>query len=372
MARNGALFQWLTLPPVIAVVTAFVAGAMGSPVDAEPVDPSFWGMTCLLFIVLSALYGLFIVHGFGVGLLPLQLVAQGILLCPLALSRGARMFQWVGVIMAVCGAVALLNLCHYCRRRPGPAAAKGADEAEVRLPVPFVVTDAEGVVESVSSGMLEAAQLPLEAVKGQSVAVLLTPGDATATLGGRTWDVIQRPMEGDRYYFQLSERAAASAPEADVTALTDPVTGLQVFRYAMMRLDEELYRTRRYGHPLTVLLIRLVFSAAAERDPDSREAFVAYGTLVRKSLRTSDVAALSGDRELMLMLPECPAASSDAVVKKMLGLLGTLNQDHRSLSEVTALHVAASFESTDDVPNAKSLVDGLIASMAKKYTLNAQ
>ena len=56
----------------------------------------------------------------------------------------------------------------------------------------------------------------------------------------------------------------------------------------------------------------------------------------------------------------------------VLGLLGTLNPDHRSLSEVTALHVAASFESTDDVPNAKSLVDGLIASMAKKYTLNAQ
>ena len=74
----------------------------------------------------------------------------------------------------------------------------------------------------------------------------------------------------------------------------------------------------------------------------------------------------------MLMLPECPAASAEAVVKKMLGLLGTLNQDHRSLSEVTALHVAASFESTDDVPNARSLVDGLIASMARKYTLNAQ
>lgn len=372
MDRNGSLFQWLTLPPAVAVATVFVAGAMGSPLNAEPVDPSFWGMTGLLFVVLSVLYGLFIVHGFGVGLLPLQLVAQGILLCPLALSRGARMFQWVGVIMAVCGAVALVNLYHYRRRRPGPAAPKGTDETEVRLPVPFVVTDGEGVVESVSSGMLEAAQLPLEAVKGQSVAVLLTPGDATATLGGRTWDVVQRPMEDDRYYFQLNERVAAPAPEAGATALTDPVTGLQTFRYAMMRLDEELYRTRRYGHPLTVLLIRLVFSAAAERDPDSREAFVAYGALIRKSLRTSDVAAPSGDRELMLMLPECPAASAEAVVKKMLGLLGTLNQDHRSLSEVTALHVAASFESTDDVPNAKSLVDGLIASMAKKYTLNAQ
>lgn len=371
MARNG-FFQWLTLPPVVAVATAFVAGSMSSPLDVEPVNPSFWGMTCLLFIILSALYGLFIVHGFGVGLLPLQFVAQGLLLCPLALSQGARMFQWVGVIMAVCGAVVLVNLYHYRRRQPCPAAAKGVDEAEVRLPVPFIVTDAEGVVESVSSGMLEVAQLPLEAVKGQSVSVLLTPGNSTAMLGGRTWDVIQRPMKGDRYYFQLSERAAALISEAGATALTDPVTGLQAFRYAMMRLNEELYRTRRYGHPLTVLLIRLVFSAAAERDSDSREAFVAYCTLIRKSLRTSDVAALSGDRELMLMLPECPAASSDAVVKKMLGLLGTLTPDHRSLSEVTALHVAASFESTDDVPNAKSLMDGLIASMAKKYTLNAQ
>ena len=107
MGQNN-FFKWLAFPPVIAIPTIMLARAMGEGSVVGEVDLAVWGLVWLLFIIMSILYGLFIIHGFNVGLISLQALAQGVLLCPMAITYGARMFQWLGVIIAVCGAAALL------------------------------------------------------------------------------------------------------------------------------------------------------------------------------------------------------------------------------------------------------------------------
>ena len=108
MGQNNFL-KWITIPPVVAILTIMLARAMGVGSVVGEVDIAIWGLVWLLFIVMSILYGLFIIHGFNIGLISLQALAQGVLLCPMAITYGARMFQWLGVIIAVCGGAALLK-----------------------------------------------------------------------------------------------------------------------------------------------------------------------------------------------------------------------------------------------------------------------
>ena len=58
---NNNFFKWITIPPVIAIATIMLARAMGTGSVSGEVDIAVWGMVWLLFIVISVLYGLFIV-----------------------------------------------------------------------------------------------------------------------------------------------------------------------------------------------------------------------------------------------------------------------------------------------------------------------
>lgn len=370
MDSKGSLFKWLTLPPVVAILTILGANAVRSVTAAVPVDPSVWGMTGLLFIILSVIYGLFIMRDFNAGLLPLQVTAQGILLCPLSLSVGARMLQWLGVTMAVCGAVVLTVI--YNRQHPlSPLHEATVESEELKLPILFAVTDEAGTILSVSDAMLEAAGLSREEAEGQSITALLTPGDPTAQLGGRTWNVVQQPLDDGHYYFQLEEPqdSAPQAPAPASASFVDPETRLYTLSYAMTQLEEELYRTQRYNRPLTTILMRFAFPADAENDASVKDAFNIYCGLVSDKLRTSDTVALAGPHTILAVLPECPAGSAVAVVEKMLVLMSSVSEAYPAFKAVAQLHVTASFEGKDDLPDARGLLEQLNRAMDAKYTL---
>ena len=63
MERPVSLMKWLFLPPVVAIPTILIVRSLGSPAASGPVDASLWGLTGLLFVVLTALYALFILQG---------------------------------------------------------------------------------------------------------------------------------------------------------------------------------------------------------------------------------------------------------------------------------------------------------------------
>ena len=369
MERPVSLMKWLFLPPVVAIPTILIVRSLGSPAASGPVDASLWGLTGLLFVVLTALYALFILQGAKGGYIPVQLIAQGMLLCPLSVSFGARL-QWVGVTMAVCGAVVLTTLYYYHPYKAAPIEKPEEGVQDSDLPVPFAITDNTGNILTISDTLLELAGISREAALSLNIAMLLPPGAGTAMLGEKAWNVHQQPMKNSRICFRLEPRTLPdAAPQA--VSFVDPITGLHTRGYAMRRLEEELYRVRRYGRFLTSVLMRISFPPSSDSDPWVEDAFRAYCHAVHTSLRTSDIAFSTGPRDIFLILIDTDNDAAEVVIVKLETLMRTLCLSHPSLATAVILRVTDFVKGGPGIPNAEDLVKRVDENMRAKYTLGS-
>ena len=371
-----SILRWITLPPVVSIATISFVRFMSLSESGPSVHPAIWALVWMMFILLSILYGLFIHHHFEAGLTGVQFLAQGIILCPLALSYGATMFEWVGVIMAASGAIALMTTYHQGQMRYVHAAIRDREQAESSIPVPFLVTGDDGIIVNVSSMMLDLLGVKRDDLVGQNVGGFLAPGDHEVDIGEKTWLVDQKIIDGDKYYFQLSEKPVEVVHvETPITydesiTFTDPVTQLQTMPYAMSRLEEELYRTKRYGYPLTGALMRLMFPESAEADGSARNAFNAVCNAIRDNIRLSDFATNTNDYDILLIFPDCSKSTADTILIRLLGLVNSLRSAHAVLYDTTTLNVFLAFEHMDSVPTPTELIDQLKSAISSKYLLN--
>ena len=113
------------------------------------------------------------------------------------------------------------------------------------------------------------------------------------------------------------------ASEYHQMAMVDPLTGLYNRRFAEQRLIAEVDRSKRYGHPLTVLLIDLNdFKQINDRHGHLAGDMVLkeFGQRLRRSVRVSDVPVRMGGDEFMVVLPECPADQVPGLLIRLTGL----------------------------------------------------
>ena len=90
-------------------------------------------------------------------------------------------------------------------------------------------------------------------------------------------------------------------------ALVDPLTGLYNRRYLDESLQRELYRAKRYSHPITLIMLDLdyfknindLYGHAA-----GDEVLKHIGLLLQEHSRKSDIACRFGGEEFILILPE--------------------------------------------------------------------
>jgi len=105
-----------------------------------------------------------------------------------------------------------------------------------------------------------------------------------------------------------------------ISGLTDALTGLHNRRYLERRLDEEIARARRYGHPLSCLFIDAdhfkrvndLYGHAAG-DQALRE----ISLRVKECLRASDVATRFGGEEFALLLPQTGAREAFSLAERI-------------------------------------------------------
>ena len=103
-------------------------------------------------------------------------------------------------------------------------------------------------------------------------------------------------------------------------AVTDELSGLASRRYFESRLAEEWARGERYGTPLAVAIFDLdrfksvndTFGHAAGDRVLRR-----FGEIVRREIRTSDVACRYGGEEFAVLFAESTAASASAVAERI-------------------------------------------------------
>lgn len=106
---------------------------------------------------------------------------------------------------------------------------------------------------------------------------------------------------------------------------TDEVTDVFTRRYFLQKLNEEMTRSRRYQHCMTVIYFDIsnfheVNEAGGQAEGDHVLRQVA--TLVRDHLRNGDCIGRIGADEFAVLLPETDTEAGDYVISKLKQLLG--------------------------------------------------
>ena len=379
MGQNN-FAKWITIPPVVAILTVMLARAMGAGSIVGEVDLAIWGLVWLLFIVMSILYGLFIVHGFNVGLISLQALAQGVLLCPMSITYGARMFQWLGVIIAVCGGAALLVAYNQEENERNKVIPVEVENDVKRIPANFAITDDTGAILNLTEDMLDVLGIDRLSSVGKNISEWFSPVSTTAEINGKIWDIERKSIDdGKRFYFELrpkglpvSNNDNSNEPSAPVEFI-DPDTQLHTYRYGMARISDELYRAGRYNHPVSAFMIRIVFPQLLPDDNMDKyvSPFRAYCARVMKDTRQSDTVIQTGEFQIMAVLSECPYQMVENIIERLSSIVNALCPTFEEFLHVTVLNVYETFEGGTNLPTAQELVDKLTQQMTRKYSATA-
>ncbi|MNK54493.1 Phytochrome-like protein cph2 [compost metagenome] len=151
---------------------------------------------------------------------------------------------------------------------------------------------------------LEAADAPapfsLELLEtyALSMAQLLYEANARKVLK-KTRDAFEEKLDMALGLYDLYHAAVGEA-------MTDRLTGVGSRAYFDQRLSEQLDHARRYRHPLTLVLMDVDHFKAINDTyghPAGDQVLAGVGTLLRGSVRLSDVAARYGGEEFALILP---------------------------------------------------------------------
>ncbi len=151
-------------------------------------------------------------------------------------------------------------------------------------------------------------------------------------------------------------RAMASLTEAlqglREQAITDPLTGLYNRRFLQDYLPRELARARRRGAPVAMLMIdldqfKLVNDISGHAAGDLVLARI--GALLKRHIRTSDIACRYGGEEFVLVLPETPL---DTAQSKAEQIRASVECDRDVLLGVTASLGVALFPDHASDPDA--------------------
>ena len=376
--------KFITIPPVFAIATIMLARAMGSGQVVGEIDVAVWGLIWLLFIIISILYGMFIVNGFNVGLVPLQALAQGIILCPMAIVYGAKMFQWLGVIIAVCGAAALVVIYNQIEAEHNKVVVVESENDVKQLPLNFVITDDTGAILNLTEDMLKVFDLDRINTIGKNISDWFSPVSKTAEINEKIWDVKRKGFDnGKRFYFELNPKGLPTETEEQTPEegqagtmplqFIDPDTQLHNFRYGMMRISDELYRAGRYNHPVSAVMIRIVFPQLLPDDDMEKyvRPFRAYCARLMKDLRQSDTAIQTGEFQILVVLSECQYQMVENITERLTGIVNALCPTFEEFFHVTVLNVFECFDGGGNLPTANELVDNLTHSMTRKYSAQA-
>jgi diguanylate cyclase (GGDEF)-like protein len=101
----------------------------------------------------------------------------------------------------------------------------------------------------------------------------------------------------------------------EAETITDPLMEIYTRRFLERRLEEEFARARRYGFPLTVLLLDIDHFKKVNDDHGHQAGDLVLkgiGEILKKTVRNVDVPARYGGEEVTILLPHTP--DTEAVI----------------------------------------------------------
>jgi diguanylate cyclase (GGDEF)-like protein len=142
---------------------------------------------------------------------------------------------------------------------------------------------------------------------------------------GRQSEVQQRLLTGIADQTELAVENLRLVRERKALETRDALTGLYNFRHLREHAVLELARAARYGRHVTFVMIDLDdFGSLVEKG--GREAgdtvIRHWSDTLRAQLRACDFVCRYGADEFLLVLPETAEMQADAVLQRVLGVLG--------------------------------------------------
>jgi len=125
-------------------------------------------------------------------------------------------------------------------------------------------------------------------------------------------------------------RMAALMDESQRLATTDPLTGLANRRALLAALHVEIAQARRHGHPLSVCLLDVDhFKSINDGHGHAAgdQVLAAIGALLRRQLRTPDVAARWGGEEFIILLRHTDAEGGMGAAERIRSAVQALQID---------------------------------------------
>jgi two-component system, cell cycle response regulator len=167
------------------------------------------------------------------------------------------------------------------------------------------------------------------------VIFLSAQGDAETKSQGLSLgaaDYLAKPFSEQELMARVDRTLKLTAQKEHFRALaqTDGLTGLPNFRSFHARLEEEVSRAHRYGHPLACAMVDLdglkeindkLGHAAGNR------AIVALADAVREELRDTDFAARYGGDEFVVLLPQTNEVQGAQFAERLRRRLVEVSQD---------------------------------------------
>jgi diguanylate cyclase (GGDEF)-like protein len=124
----------------------------------------------------------------------------------------------------------------------------------------------------------------------------------------------------------MADRLAKAQAELEDLSIHDGLTGLFNFREFHRQLAEEVERSWRYGHPLSLLMLDIdhfksvndTFGHLAGDD-----ALRALATRIRQEVRPADRIARYGGEELVIILPETRASGAMTMAERLREIIAS-------------------------------------------------
>jgi diguanylate cyclase (GGDEF)-like protein len=152
-------------------------------------------------------------------------------------------------------------------------------------------------------------------------------GQMLRTIESQTEEISRSANRLDAAYKQLqgaNARLEASV-NADVTG-QDPITGLYTRQFFNIRLDEEVNRYTRFGHPVSVVMVHLDdVRAGGHGEPQSRgeDTLREVADLLLKHSRGINVIARYGGDEFAVLLVETSKLGAQRYAERIRGIIGS-------------------------------------------------
>jgi diguanylate cyclase (GGDEF)-like protein len=146
------------------------------------------------------------------------------------------------------------------------------------------------------------------------------------------------------------------ATEFQLMSITDPLTGLLNRRYLQERLNEELSRSKRYGYPMSFIMIDIDdFKHYNDRNghQEGDHALQLTANCLKSSLRLADVASRYGGEEFCILLPQTALDEAAVIADRIRRMIQETPYPHGKAQPLGSVSVSiglSSFSKYLDTP----------------------